>query len=84
MNANLWKLSPHVCRLCLGRIMVRDNADGSETARCSCCGAMGEGGPESICACGMKLKSGKSAGLKCAPNPSKSPDLPHEYVAVAL
>lgn len=80
----LWKLSPHVCKQCLGRVLVTDNDDGSQTARCSNCGIEAEGGHKAICACGLKLKSGKSANLRCVPNPNRSAELPSEYVASAL
>ncbi len=84
MDRRLWSITPHVCSKCLGRVLVTENKDGSQTARCSNCGAEGEGGHKSICACGLKLKSGKSAGLKCVANPNRSADLPSEIVASAV
>lgn len=84
MDRRLWKITPHVCSRCLGRVLVADNADGTQTARCSNCGLEAGGGHKAICACGLKLKSGRSAGLRCTINPNRTDELPSEIVASAL
>lgn len=84
MDRRLWSLTPHVCSKCLGRVLVTENKDGTQTARCSNCGIEAEGGYKAICTCGLKLKSGKSAGLRCVQNHNRSADLPSEYVASAV
>lgn len=82
-DRRLWRLTGHVCRLCLARVLITDNNDGTQTSRCSNCGIEAVGDHRSVCACGLKLKSGKSAGLKCAVNPNRTAELPSEIVAVA-
>jgi hypothetical protein len=82
-DRRLWRLTGHVCRHCLGRVLVTDNDDGTESARCSNCGTEAEGDHRSICACGLKLRNGKSAGLRCAVNPNRTAELPSEIVAVS-
>lgn len=79
-----WKFTDHCCRLCLGRVLVSDNADGTQTAKCSICETEVEGGHRELCACGLKLKSGKSAGLKCQRQANPTSELPARVVAVAL
>lgn len=83
-DKRLWRITPHVCQRCLARVLVTESKDGKQTARCSNCGLEAEGGHKAICACGLKLKSGKSAGLKCIPNPKPSAEMPSEVVASAL
>ena len=79
-----WRLTAHVCKICLGRVLITDNADGSHTVRCSNCGIEALGDHKAICACGLKLRSGKSAGLRCALNPTPSAEFPSQVVAVSV
>ena len=75
-----WTLTDHVCRICFGRVLER--TDGRQHfARCSHCGAEARGTHLALCACGTKI-GGRDAGLRCAPNPDRSPDDPAEYIAV--
>lgn len=50
-----WEIADHLCRSCLGRVLVRKNADGTSTSRCSNCGTESDGDAESICCCGVRL-----------------------------
>ena len=79
-----WRLTAHVCARCLGRVLITDNDDGTHTVRCSNCGFEAEGDHRSICACGLKLKSGRSAGLRCEKNATPTAEIPSEIVAVSL
>ncbi len=45
-----WRLAPHVCRFCLGRVLER-----AGTFRCSDCGVLGGTAPEDICGCGLQV-----------------------------
>jgi hypothetical protein len=75
-----WRLVPHCCRNCFGRILSRPHA-GETLYRCSNCGMEKlSTRPESICACGTALRTGKNAGLRCVPNPEPRPECPSEYV----
>lgn len=84
-----WRLEPHVCRACFGRLVSRpaDDADeGQRLYHCSNCGLEAEGHkPSALCACGTKLRKGKGqfvdAGLRCHENSAKSPEFPAEIVA---
>lgn len=87
-----WRLEPHVCRVCFGRIASRP-ADGDEDTdrrvySCTNCGAEAEGNRASVvCACGTKIRSGASkgrlidAGLRCHENRARSMEFPSLYVA---
>lgn len=80
-----WRLAPHVCAVCFGRILARPDPDASEHGtlyRCSNCGAEKRSTrPESLCACGITLRTGRNAGIRCIPNPSRTPECPAEIVA---
>lgn len=79
--AHVWKLEPHVCAGCFGRVASRKPADGSSKVfRCTNCGAEGHGLARSVCACGSRI--GKTdAGIRCVPNDAKGPDFPSEIIA---
>jgi hypothetical protein len=87
----LFSLEPHVCRHCFGRLLSVDAAagDGSRRYFCSNCGAASAGAaPDVLCACGIRLKlrgpgGGDDAGVRCGPNPSPTPDMPSQIVAIA-
>lgn len=81
----LWGLTDHACRCCFGRILVRETFDRRKVYRCSNCGLEREGRTESaICCCGIKLKTGSDAGIRCQHNPEKSPEFPSEIVAAEV
>jgi hypothetical protein len=80
LSASYWKIEPHACRICFGRILSRTMPDGSTVSRCSECDTEVEGGPHKLCCCGVKLNGGKNAGLRCLPNPNKTPEAPAAIV----
>ena len=82
-----WRLEPHVCRSCFSRIVSRplDEDDDKRLYHCPNCGMEAEGSRASVlCACGMKVRKGKSAwadaGVRCHENQAKSPEFPALYV----
>ena len=78
----MWQLTDHVCRCCFGRVLMRETFDRRRVYRCSNCGLEQEGCSEAaICCCGIKLKTKVDAGIRCQPNPAKSPEFPSEIVA---
>ncbi len=60
----MWDISDHVCRHCMGRVLIRRSQIGV-TARCADCGAEATGSVEALCACGVTLTSGANVGLRC-------------------
>lgn len=81
MTDRLWRLTPHVCRKCLGRIVTSE--DGS-VSRCTNCGLEHAGDHSTVCCCGLKLRNGRPAGLHCKPNDKPTAELPSEIVASAV
>jgi len=78
-----WEVTDHVCRACFGRILKRESDDGDGWLyRCSNCGAEAAGRRETvICSCGIKLRTGKDAGIRCMPNTQPTPECPSQIVA---
>lgn len=77
-----WVITDHVCRVCFGRVLMRETFDRRRVYRCSNCGVETEGKTEAaICCCGMKLKTGVDAGIRCQANPDRSPEWPSEITA---
>ncbi|CAB4137788.1 hypothetical protein UFOVP326_83 [uncultured Caudovirales phage] len=74
-----WVLVDHACRHCLGR-MAR-NADEPAEFRCTTCEATSVGGPQGVCACGIRVQWAprgeaarsvtKRARFHCGPNPDR-------------
>lgn len=80
-----WVLTDHVCRVCFSRVLMRETFDMKRVYRCSGCGIEKQGDSEAaICACGMKLKTGVDAGIRCARNPAPTPEFPAEITAAML
>ena len=78
-----WVITDHICRCCFGRVVMRESFDRRRTYRCTNCGVEEEGRTEAaICCCGIKLKTGVDAGIRCQLNAEKSPEWPSEVVAV--
>ena len=73
------RMVDHVCKICLGRI-VETSGNNGVIATCTNCGLTGNGFIE-ICACGLMLKNGKPAGLRCEENPNPTPEMPSKIVA---
>ena len=81
-DEEVWRLTPHCCRVCFGRILARETFDRRKIYRCSCCGVEAEGRNESaVCCCGIKLKTGMDAGIRCRISDNKTPEFPAEVVA---
>jgi DNA-directed RNA polymerase subunit RPC12/RpoP len=77
-----WCLEPHVCLVCLGRVLSRSTDAGREY-RCSNCGALGSAvgqKPGSVCACRMRVGS-RDAGIRCTPNLNPRLEMPGEIIA---
>lgn len=78
-----WTITDHICRCCFGRVLMREAFDRRRTYRCSNCGIQADGKSEAtICTCGMTLKTGVDAGIRCQVNDNKSPEWPSEITAV--
>jgi hypothetical protein len=80
----LWALTDHCCRVCFSRVLVRETFDHRKIYRCAGCGIEKEGrAPSVICSCGIKLKTGADAGLRCAKNENVTPEFPSEITAIS-
>lgn len=77
-----WRITPHVCRACFGRVLMRETFDRRRIFRCSNCGVEREGhDTRAICCCGLKLRTGIDAGVRCQVNEERSPEWPSEIIA---
>ena len=85
-KAVLWELTSHCCAACFGRVLRREaEEDRGYHYRCADCGVAGLGSsPRAICACGIHLKTGGNAGIRCQENASPSPEFPAEIVAAQV
>lgn len=80
-----WVITDHICRICFGRVLMREAFDRRKTYRCSNCGTEADGTSEAaICCCGMKLKTNVDAGIRCTRNNDKSPEWPSEITAAQV
>lgn len=78
-----WAITPHISRCCFARVLVRETFERKRVYRCSCCDIEVEGRTEAaICACGIKLKTGVDAGIRCQVSESPSPEFPSRITAV--
>lgn len=83
--AELWELTEHCCRVCFGRILrsAAPGDDGLRRWRCACCGAEAlHHAVTSVCACGMRQRTGRDMGLRCQRNQEPRPEMPSEILAV--
>lgn len=77
-----WAITDHCCRVCFSRVLARETFDHRRIYRCSGCGIEKEGRSEAaVCCCGIKLKSGVDAGIRCQHNQDRRPEFPAEIVA---
>lgn len=77
-----WALTPHCCRVCFSRVLVRETFDRRRVYRCAGCGVEQEGRSEAaICCCGLKLKTGVDAGIRCVVSQDRTPEFPQEITA---
>lgn len=78
-----WVITDHICRVCFSRVLMREAFDRRRTYRCAGCGAEADGSSEAaVCCCGIKLKTGVDAGIRCQVNPDRTPEFPAEVTAV--
>ena len=77
-----WRMTSHCCRRCAGRVLECDAADGRNVYRCAQCGFAGKG-PEAatVCCCGIRLRDGRDADVRCIANNERTPTNPYEIVA---
>lgn len=90
-NGSGWRLEPHCCRACFGRVASFKTSDGVRMFMCTNCG-LSEAGlkPSVVCACGLKLRKVKGdgrssvvmvdAGIRCHENLARTPEFPALYV----
>ncbi|MGF6900384.1 DNA-directed RNA polymerase subunit RPC12/RpoP [Paraburkholderia sp. GAS348] len=77
-----WQLATHCCRSCFGRVLLGESAGGLRIYRCAQCGSQGDSDSAAgICCCGIRLKTGQDAGVRCVVNDQPSADCPLEVVA---
>lgn len=86
-----WKLEPHCCKSCFGRVASFKTSEGLRMYQCTNCG-LSEAGhkPSVVCACGIKLRKAKGdgrtsfvlvdAGIRCHANNARTPEFPALYV----
>lgn len=85
MDDFYFRLTPHCCRCCFSRVLVRETFDHKRVYRCSGCGIEREGtSPAAICSCGIKLKTNVDAGIRCQVSESRTPEFPAEITAALL
>lgn len=81
-----WEITDHVCRVCFGRVLMRETFDRKRVFRCANCGTENEGrDARVICSCGIAVR-GKNCrvhdvGVRCVPNSQVTPENPNEIVA---
>lgn len=74
-----WRMTPHVCRECFGRVMERHGG----VFRCSCCGHEATGDAASVvCCCGLTLQGKHDMGIRCQLNTARSSMSNTEIVAM--
>jgi len=80
-----YKITEHCCRVCFGRVLMRETFDHRRLYRCANCGVEREGrGETAICCCGIKLKGGRDAGIRCEVNAERTPEFPSEIIATQV
>lgn len=77
-----WVITDHISRCCFARVLVHEAFDRRKTYRCSNCDLEVEGhSPAAICTCGIKLKTGVDAGIRCQKSDQKTPEFPATITA---
>lgn len=80
-----WVITDHICRICFSRVLMREAFDRRKTYRCAGCGAEATGANEAaVCCCGIKLKTGVDAGIRCQVSTERTPEFPAEVTAVQV
>ncbi|MDR6392234.1 hypothetical protein [Paraburkholderia phenoliruptrix] len=84
-NRQAWRMTSHCCRRCAGRVLERDKAGGGRFYRCAQCGFTIAGQEAAaVCCCGITLRDGRDAGVRCVLNEERTPANPHEIVALQV
>ena len=78
-SEDTWTITDHICAICFGRILR--STDKTRTC-CSNCGIESREQWEDLCCCGIRLKKGRDAGIRCVKNPDPGPGLPAQVVAM--
>lgn len=70
----------------MGRVLTRETFDGKRLYRCSNCGIERDGRSElALCCCGIRFgKAGRDAGIRCLPNPARTPECMSEVIAAQV
>lgn len=76
-----WEVSKHVCRVCFGRVLMREENE-QIVARCADCALQVTGRVQDLCSCGAKLKTGRNAGFKCEVNEQHIAGVSQEIVTL--
>lgn len=86
----VWRLEPHVCRVCFSRLVSASLVGRKDWRRYHCpnCGATADGTtPAVVCGCGVRVPkrdgsagSTPKAGLHCVKNSAPTPEFPSLYV----
>lgn len=77
-----WILVPHICRICMSRVLQLATFDSRKVYRCSNCETeLAGAGPQVLCCCGMKMRNGRDMGVRCVPNERRTPENPARVVA---
>ena len=77
-----WILTAHVCRICFARVLTRTTFDHRKIFKCSNCETEVQAEHVTgLCCCGMKLRGGKDAGVRCVENTKRVPENPAHIVA---
>lgn len=84
--AELWAVEDHVCRVCFGRIIsARGDENHTRGYLCTNCGAKSSGRAVScVCCCGLRLRPGVDAMVRCQRNENPTPEFPSEIIAAQL
>lgn len=88
----VWQLEPHICRHCFGRLVSRPLHGDLREFKCTNCETTSQHTDAAqACCCGIQIRkrngAGRSggpmvdAGIRCIPNPERSPAYPGAYVA---
>lgn len=81
--AGSWELLDHVCRLCHGRLLLREDAEGQARVRCADCDTEVIGSVRDLCVCGARTPNGRYLlGLRCVVNPAHSAASPQRVVVM--
>lgn len=80
-----WTITQHCCRVCFGRVLTRVTFENKKVFRCAECETEVQADSVvGLCCCGMKLRVGKDAGVRCIEQTEKTPEQPTVIVAAQV